>query len=213
MGMGDLDPRGGSFRAALGAPMWVVVALVSSCRGAESPPTTTPAAGPVSSDGKAQAPPTFDLPSRGGFAGLGIGEPASLEPPRFVAAGRAGDFKLTGDTFRVGGVALPDAVFRVGDDGRLSNVRLSASSDDPAEAERLRELAVEVCDGIKAPLDVEIPSPLGTPEPGETWDPVITESGTCAANRDGVRVHVRSEHNSASDFARMDLTITVATVK
>lgn len=184
---------------------WVVAALVSACSGTQSPSSTTTPPTSVT------APkPSIDIPSRGGFGRLGVGEPASLEPPRFVADGRrGGGYRLSGETARVGGVELPDAHFRLGDDGRLSTVTLAASVSDPDKIGPLQELASEVCVGLGTQLEIHIPSPLGTPEPGEDWDPVITETGTCEAEVDGVHVRVRSEHNSASDFARQDLTITV----
>ena len=91
--------------------------------------------------------------------------------------------------------------------GDLKEALLRTWTDGP-DGGALRDLAVKLC-GPLGPVDSFTPSPLGTPTPGEEWDPVILTKTRCHGTEHGAQVHVSHEARSASDFENAELMITV----
>lgn len=139
-----------------------------------------------------------------------LGSRVNLEPPRFVPVERTTrTFALAEGTAHIAGVPMDHVHFRVDGEGVLTSITLRSWSEETARMQELRDLGALVCEGLGTSVDQYTPSPLGTPEPGEDWDPVITENEECSGESGGIQLSVSSARNSASDFANHTLTITL----
>lgn len=65
------------------------------------------------------------------------------------------------------------------------------------------------CKSIGGEPEELTPSPLGTPEPGKDWNPVITTNVTCRGRYRGHGATVRYSHARARDFDRAHVAVTV----
>lgn len=81
---------------------------------------------------------------------------------------------------------------------------------DAANVEALAAWSSQLCKKIGGQAEERTPSPLGTPEPGENWDPVITTYKNCAGKYAGRPARVHYEHSRASDFDRASATVEIS---
>jgi hypothetical protein len=94
------------------------------------------------------------------------------------------------------------------DGHRLVRVTLSTQASGHRDGDRLHGWVVEVCKWMGQTVSQRTPSPLGTPRPGQRWDPVIVTHGRCDALRDSVQLAVREERAQASTFHNTRVEIT-----
>lgn len=126
--------------------------------------------------------------------------------PSVPAGGGAQNLATPDDEAHLGTVAVSSALQRV--DGGLARAELTATSRDAAGADSLQALADELC-APHGGAGYETPSPLGTPEPGVEWDPVITTTGGCTGPDAGAMVTVVYERSSSKthDFTELKVVV------
>ena len=138
------------------------------------------------------------------IAGVTLGARASADDPR-LTPGDDEDTFLLRDPGSYEGRSLDEVRIEV-EDGVVTRVQLSVSAGEDA-VEETRAWFRRICDRIGGKVDDFTPSPLGTPEPGEEWDPVITTTSRCEGERDGLAIEAASVENSASDFRNVRVSI------
>jgi hypothetical protein len=59
-------------------------------------------------------------------------------------------------------------------------------------------------------MQEEVPSPLGTPPPGQDWDPVILRIGKCRGQHRGRATRILSERWHTREQVGADVTIQIS---
>jgi hypothetical protein len=101
------------------------------------------------------------------------------------------------------------ALFEV-TDGNLVAIHLRSGTRKPTELAAFDRFLDETCKAMGKTVDERTPSPIGTPSPGEKWDPVIVTHRQCTGAFAGLEVTAHEELVRASNFRRAELEVTIA---
>lgn len=149
--------------------------------------------------------PLNHIAADGGFLGWTLGAPFEPDPARFEVAKRASEHQLR-DPVTVGG-RLADRVTFESRDGALAEVEIAFFARGQDQASQLLSWGENLCAPFTERVEWLTPSPLGTPEPGETWDPVQTSNASCSGDAHGVHYRISLQRSSASDFHNGNVTV------
>jgi hypothetical protein len=148
--------------------------------------------------------PMNEIATDGGFLGWKLGH--ELSPGDSFEKGDRGRDYLLRRRVTVGGRPADRVTFRLRDK-TLKSVEISFSADGEKASDELMAWGKKLCARFPDQPEEFTPSPLGTPEPGEEWDPVITDNVTCQGQDQGVHHDIRMQRNSASDFTNANVTV------
>lgn len=165
------------------------------------------ACGPAQREVRGQDTPARSMDrfaEEGRFLGWTLG--GAVEPgDRVEATEEAGTFVL-GEPLSVAGRSFDEVLLRI-EGGRLVSVTLRANVSSKTEATALERWVDRMCSPFTARLERQMPSPLGTPEEGEDWDPVEMSEGQCEGDAGGVHVALYEDQTWASDFHHGGVTV------
>jgi hypothetical protein len=140
------------------------------------------------------------------FGSFTFGRPLTVDR-RFTQSNDEDGYVLRGG-MKFRGRLFPRALFEL-TDGNLAAIHLRDGGRSAGLRRELDRMARDTCRAMGQPVEERSPSPLGTPRPGEKWDPVNLTYVTCQGSLEGVAVSVREKRSHASDFERVDLEVMI----
>jgi hypothetical protein len=137
---------------------------------------------------------------------------SAFEPgSRVEATDEPGTFVLR-EPLAVSGRSFDEVLLRV-EEGRLVSVTLRASVEGAAGAKQLESWVDRTCQPFTPRVQRDLPSPLGTPEEGQDWDPVQMSEGACEGDAGGVHLALYENQSWASDFHHGEVTVVLTPIR